>query len=147
MKIELHNRLPENLDLELATQVSDMTDFLKEEGVVQLVQPFYERVREERKDKAEIWIMWEGYFVDQADGTTNLYVVGVLQMDRIYYTRVMRVRSVPPDQVKQTEQDLGTMIVDYMEGLSVELSRTVKPGSGKTSVRGQWHNKNGKHLN
>jgi hypothetical protein len=132
MQIRISNRIPEGLEWEIVHEFHPIAERLNEEGVDQLVQGLYQQARTLSQDE----VIWEGYWVDQADGTTNLYIVGILKHNKLYHTRLMRVKSVPPDQREETEQALTDMIGEYLERLLEELERTVPPGKGKTG--GGW---------
>jgi hypothetical protein len=132
MEIKIGNRIPEGLEWQILNEFRPIADCLNEEGVDQLVQGLYQHARTLVQDE----VIWEGYWVDQKDGTTNLYIVGILKHNKLYHTRLMRVKSVPQHQREETEQALTDMMGEYLEGLLRELERTVPPGKGKTG--GGW---------
>jgi hypothetical protein len=132
MQINLTNRIPKGLEWELVSGNQPILKLLKEEGIERLVQGLYRNARDLNPNE----MMWEGYWVNQKDGTTNLSIVGVLRHGVMYFTRVIRVKQVPPAQQKETEQALTDMIAEYLEGLLAELERTVPPGRGKGSLNG-----------
>ena len=133
MQINLTNRIPKDLELEVFSENDAIANALLEEGVDELVHSLYRAVRD---TLGQDEMMWEGYWVDQKNSTTNLYIVGVLKHNNLYLTRVMRVKTVPALQRKQTEQALTEMIAEYLDGLLVELERIVPPGKGKGSLNG-----------
>lgn len=140
MQIYVQDRLPPGLKLEVVSEFKDMAEMLKEEGIDQLVQPFYHKLIEDQHKpelKDQSWYGWEGYYCDQDDGTTrNLYTVGVLQDRGIWYSRCMRVKQVTRAQQDEVEKGMAEMMKEYMEGLLKEISRTIKPGSGKSDLWG-----------
>jgi|SRR5215469_813765 len=135
MLVTIHNRIPKNLEWEIIEQSEPLLAALREEGVDRLVQKLYSSVRNHLEEDE---MMWEGYFVEQANGTTNLYIVGVLKHKGTYYTRLMRVKEVFPTQRKEVEEALGEMMVEYLQSLLFELTRTIRPGRGK----GGWQSNN-----
>lgn len=122
--------------MELVSEFKPMAEMLVEEGIDQLVQPFYKRaidtLHNPQWEEQPGWQAWEGYYVDQEDGTQNLYVVGVLQRQGIFYSRCMRVKHVPKVQQTEVEKALAEMMQEYLDGLFKEIERTIFPGSGKT---------------
>jgi hypothetical protein len=128
MLITVHNRIPINLNWEIMEQAEPFLAALREEGVDRLVQKLYQAVRNQLEEDE---MMWEGYFVEQGNGTTNLYIVGVLKHKQRYYSRLMRVKEVFPTQRQEVEEALGDMMIEYLQGLLYELGRTVGPGRGK----------------
>jgi hypothetical protein len=134
MKIEIPNRLPPGLRLEMYHEHEEMKRVIQEEGLIQFVQNFYKHIRATLENDE---LMWEGYFADQPDGSTNLYVVGILYHNDLYYTRIMRVLEVSEAQLEETEAGMGDMMTDYLDRLLIELDRMIKPGKGK-SHGGGW---------
>jgi hypothetical protein len=132
MQINLTNRIPKGLEWELVSGNEPIFKLLKEEGIERMVQGLYHKARELDPDE----MIWEGYWVDQKNSTTNLCIVGVLRHRGMYFTRVIRVKQVPAAQREETEKALTDMIAEYLEGLLVELERTVPPGRGKGSLNG-----------
>lgn len=128
MIINVQNLIPKGLDIEIIQEPIPIVEALHEEGVAKLVQKLYAAVRAQLSDDE---LMWEGYWVDQQDGSVNLYIVGVLKHKGTFFSRLMRVKQVPPAQRKETEEALGDMMVEYLEELLVQLERTVGPGRGK----------------
>jgi hypothetical protein len=133
MRINLTNRIPKGLEWGLFSGQKPIADLLKEEGVDELVAGL---LRNARDHLGADEIIWEGYWVDQKNDTFNLYIVGVLKHGALYFTRVIRVKAVPPAQREETEQALTEMIAEYLEGLLRELERVVPPGKGKGSLNG-----------
>jgi len=129
--INIEDKLPKDLHLEVASRHEDVTAMYEDEGLGVLVQPFYERAKNEFTKNEASWHMWEGYYVEHGD-SSNLYVVGILMHRNIFFVRAMRVKGVSTAQRKEVEKSISEMMIQYLEVLMQEMDRIVPPGMGKS---------------
>lgn len=139
--VQVPNYLPANLHVELAgTQDNKgVHAMLEEEGMGGMAQDFFKRVLEEMDKDPSTWTMGEGFWREYSDGTKHLVCLGVLSYEKVFFTRLMRVKDVGPDQLKETREALGRMLREYLEELlaQMQLYPKLPPGSGKS--QGPWN--------
>jgi len=126
MNITIANLLPKGFNLEIFQTQKELIALVNAELSNDLWRPFMERVLFEMKhDPDNAWTMWEGFWKDEGNGFQTEIIVGALHLEGTVYTRGMRVKHVPPDQIEEVQGALKPMIEHYMSQLAHELERKV----------------------